>query len=327
MESLQMRVTRRVRNALGITSLQQYLERIEEALADPNHPAVDTIGRIEYLTTLANTGAHPRRYRGPDQAVQQLLRLQYRDLIDAGRPLPPLGDVEMRFYSQNGEDGIILLLLEAVGTATKRSVEICAGDGIECNTANLLINHGWTGLLVDGGEELLTRGRQFYEWGTEAFTYPPTLRQAWVTAENVNDLVREAGIEGEIDLLSVDLDGVDYWIWKALDCARPRIVVAEFNDAWGPYDSVTVPYDPDFSWERGSLYYGASLAAMCGLGVEKGYRLVGAQRYGFNAFFVREDLAIDTLPTIKPADCLHHPAVQQRMARLDEIADRPWIRV
>ena len=130
-----MRVTRRVRNALGITSLQQYLERIEEALADPNHPAVDTIGRIEYLTTLANTGAHPRRYRGPDQAVQQLLRLQYRDLIDAGRPLPPLGDIEMRFYSQNGEDGIILLLLEAVGTATKRSVEICAGDGIECNTS------------------------------------------------------------------------------------------------------------------------------------------------------------------------------------------------
>ena len=214
-----MRVTRRVRNALGITSLQQYLERIEEALADPNHPAVDTIGRIEYLTTLANTGAHPRRYRGPDQAVQQLLRLQYRDLIDAGRPLPPLGDIEMRFYSQNGEDGIILLLLEAVGTRPSDPSRSAAGDGIECNTANLLINHGWTGLLVDGGEELLTRGRQFYEWGTEAFTYPPTLRQAWVTAENVNDLVREAGIEGEIDLLSVDLDGVDYWIWKALDSA------------------------------------------------------------------------------------------------------------
>ena len=173
MESLKMRVTRRVRNALGITSLQQYLERIEEALADPNHPAVDTIGRIEYLTTLANTGAHPRRYRGPDQAVQQLLRLQYRDLIDAGRPLPPLGDIEMRFYSQNGEDGIILLLLEAVGTATKRSVEICAGDGIECNTANLLINHGWTGLLVDGGEELLTRGRQFYRVGHRGFHVSP----------------------------------------------------------------------------------------------------------------------------------------------------------
>jgi hypothetical protein len=320
-----MRLVRRVRDSLGITSLQQCVERIEESLADPDHPAIDTIGRIEYLATLANTGAHPRRYRGPDQAIQHLLRLRYRDLIDTRRPLPPLGDVEMRFYSQNGEDGIILLLLEAVGTETKRSVEICAGDGIECNTANLLVNHGWTGLLVDGGEELLTKGRQFYEFGTEAFTYPPTLRKAWVTAENVNDLVRQAGFEGEIDLLSVDLDGVDYWIWKSLDCARPRIVVTEFNDAWGPHDSVTIPYAPDFSWEKGSLYYGASLAAMCSLGVEKGYRLVGVQRYGFNAFFVREDLAIDSLPTVKPEDCLHHPVVRQRMARLGEVADRPWI--
>ncbi|HMD46990.1 MAG TPA: hypothetical protein VKG43_12560 [Acidimicrobiales bacterium] len=285
------------------------------------------IGRIEHLNTLANTGAHPRRYRGPDQAVQHLLRLQYRNLIDTGRPLPPFGDIEMRFYSQNGEDGIIQLLVAAVETDTKRSVEICAGDGIECNTANLLVNHGWTGLLVDGGEELVTRGREFYEWGPDTFSHPPTLRRAWVTAENVNQLVREADFDGEIDLLSLDLDGVDYWIWKALDCVRPRIVVAEFNDAWGPNESVTVPYDPQFAWQPGSVYLGASLAAMCKLGAEKGYRLVGTQRYGFNAFFVRDDLAGDTLLTVKPEDCLGHPKAQGQMARLPEIEHLPWVHV
>jgi hypothetical protein len=327
MERIRTRLARRARDVLGITGIEEHLERIDRALVDPNQPPVAAIQRIEHLTNLANTGGHPRRFRGPDQALQNLLLLHYRDLIDAGRPLPAFGDIEMRFYSQNGEDGIILLLVAAVGTDTKRSVEICAGDGIECNTANLLLNQGWTGLLVDGGEELVTKGREFYEWGTEAFYYPPTLRQAWVTAENVNELVRDAGFDGVIDLLSIDLDGMDYWVWKALDCVQPRIVVIEINDAWGPYESVTVPYDPQFIWEKSSVYVGASLAAMCKLGAEKGYRLVGTQRYGLNAFFVRDDLACDTLPTAKPETCLGHPKVQRKKAKLDEVKDRAWVRV
>ena len=111
------------------------------------------------------------------------------------------------------------------------------------------------------------------------------------------------------------------------NCVRPRIVVCEFNDAWGPHESVTVPYDPHFSWEIGSLYMGASLAAMCKLAAEKGYRLVGTQRYGFNAFFVREDLARETVPTATPEDCLGHPKARSQMARLHEVSDRAWVRV
>jgi len=312
---------------LGIHALEDRLARIEGSLADPDHPTIAMIGRIEYLTTLVNTGGHPRRFRGPDQAVQHLLRLHYQDIIRRGGPLPAFDDVEFRFYSQNGEDGIIQLLLAAIGTVTKRCVEICCGDGIECNTANLIVNHGWTGLLVDGGEDLLTKGRQFYEWGTDAWYAPPTLRRAWVTAENVNELVKEAGFEGDIDLLSLDLDGVDYWIWKALDAVHPRLVMVEYNNAWGPDDAVTVPYDPDFVWEKGSLYCSASLAAMCRLGAEKGYRLVGVERYGFNAFFVRQELAVDTLPTVPPEACFSHPATQRQRSRLAEVADRPWVRV
>jgi len=326
-ERLRTRLARRARDVMGITAMQQRIDSLDEHLASPIDLISPVLGRIEHLAHIANTGVHPRRYRGPDQAVQHLLRLHYRDLIEAGRPLPSFDDIEMRFYSQNGEDGIIQLLIEAVGTKTKRSVEICAGDGIECNTANLLVNHGWTGLLIDGGEDIVTRGREFYASGAETWIHPPTLRQAWVTAENVNQLVEDAGFDGDIDLLSIDLDGMDYWIWKALDCVRPRIVVAECNGVWGPYESLTVPYSPKFAWENGSAYVGATIAAMCKLAKEKGYRLVGTQRYGFNAFFVRDDLARDTLPTVKPENCLLHPHSRENPARLDEVRDRPWIRV
>ena len=203
MERLRTRLARRARDVMGITAMQQRIDSLDEHLASPIDLISPVLGRIEHLAHIANTGVHPRRYRGPDQAVQHLLRLHYRDLIEAGRPLPSFDDIEMRFYSQNGEDGIIQLLIEAVGTKTKRSVEICAGDGIECNTANLLVNHGWTGLLIDGGEDIVTRGREFYASGAETWIHPPTLRQAWVTAENVNQLVEDAGFDGDIDLLIV----------------------------------------------------------------------------------------------------------------------------
>ncbi len=326
MERFRTRFARRARDVLGITQLQQRLVDFDTELAGRGDALSAVIGRIEHLIASSSADTHAQRQRGVDQAVQHLLRLHYRDLIESERPLPPFGDVEMRFYSQNGEDGIIQLLIAAVGTVTKRSVEICAGDGLQCNTANLLINHGWSGLLVDGGEELVTRGRAFYEGGLETWIHPPRLRQAWVTMENVNQLVEEAGFDGDIDLLSIDLDGMDYWIWQALDCVRPRIVVAECNGVWGPNESLTIPYDPNFIWEGGgSAYAGATIAAMCKLASQKGYRLVGAQRYGFNAFFVRDDLARDTLPTVTPEDCLLHPQCALDRARVGDVKDRPWV--
>lgn len=120
---------------------------------------------------------------------------------------------------------------------------------------------------------------------------------------------------------------MDYWVWRALECVRPRIVVAECNGVFGPTELLTLPYDPTFVWERGSSYVGATIAVRCKLAEQKGYRLVGAQRYGFNAFFVRNDLARDTLPTVTAEMCLLHPHSHMDAAILDGLRARPWVRV
>lgn len=240
-----------------------------------------------------------------NQGIQQLLHYTYRQL-HAQRKLPEqIGDASLRCFSQNDEDGLLLYIFSLMGTTNKRAIEICAGDGIECNASNLIINHGWSGLLFDGSEQNITVGKRFYARCRDTCSRPPELVHAWVTAENVNALVSDHKFDGDIDLLSLDLDGMDYWIWKALTCIRPRVVVLEFTALWGPYNAVTLPYNPTFciNWDRQPWCCGASLAAFVKLGRERGYRLVGTNRFGFNAFLVRDDAGQDLLPEVSPIDC------------------------
>jgi hypothetical protein len=242
----------------------------------------------------------------PDTQVGQvLLRLQYQDLVRRQVPLPDLADVEFRSHSQNGEDGILLYLFSILGTTNRRVVEICAGDGIECNAANLIINHGWRGLLFDGDADQVARGKSFYATNRNTWVAPPTFVDSWLTAANVSDLVAAHGFSGPIDLLSLDLDGNDYWIWDALTAVTPRVVVLEFNAACGPERSVTMSYKPDYRMDLTVQPYrcGASLPAFVKLGRAKGYRLVGVQSLGFNAFFVRNGVGDDLLPELSPRQC------------------------
>lgn len=313
--------------------LRRMRNRLDEVVAALDQQRMDGAGqaealmRTEHLAIEMVQGVHPRRNKGVDQTVQHMLRLQYEDRIAAGRPLPALADVEARFYSQNGEDGIIQLLLAAVGTDTKRAVEICAGDGIENNTANLIVNHGWSALLVDGAPDLLETGRLFYENNTETWYAPPTLRQAWITRDSVNEIVRADGFDGDIDLLTIDVDGNDYWIWEALTCVNPRIVVTEVNTWWPEDVAKTVPYAEDFVWTKGSPHFGASLAAMVKLAQRKGYRLVGVSRYGFNAFFVRNGLATDVLPTVEPTSIAPHPVTVRQRGSGYDMTQHEWVDV
>lgn len=272
----------------------------------------------------------PNLITSQGSAVEQLVLLnQYREARDRNAGVPAFRDAGLRVMSQHDEDGYLLYIFALIGMMHKVSVEICAGDGIECNTANLLVHHGWSGLLVDGQESNIQKARQFYATHPNTRYWPPKTVHAWITRENVNGLIEEAGITGEIDLLSLDIDGIDYWLWESLEVVRPRVVVLEFNHLWGPEASVSVPYRPDFRaifTEYGSDYAGASLAAFVKLGRRKGYRLVGANRIATNAFFVRDEIECRWLPEVAPESLFGHPRARFGMThRLPLVRDMEWV--
>jgi hypothetical protein len=263
-----------------------------------------------------------------DKGTQTLLHLTYQDLLRQSKPLPRLDEVGFRAFSQFDEDGILLYLFSLLGVAHKASVEICAGVGYECNTANLIINHAWDGLLVDGDTENVRIARAFYARYPDTFWRMPTILHTWVDAETINDRISENGFSGEIDLLSLDMDGVDFWIWKAITCVAPRVVVLEFNDCIPADVSVTVSYDRCFVCsEEKPGYLNASLAAWVKLGREKGYRLVGINRNALNAFFVRDDLRPDLLPEVSAASCLGDRFTRAKSARWATMSAWNWVTI
>ncbi len=184
--------------------------------------------------------------------------------------LSDLRACERGSYSQHGEDGVLERIFECIGTTNRRFVEFGAWDGVFLsNTAHLRLNEGWTGLLMEGNPEK----------ANELVTH------AFVTAENVESLFARAAVPEVFDLLSIDIDGNEYWVWRAIENYRPRVVVIEYNVFFGNEVSKTMPYDPGHVWDE-SYYHGASLAALRKLGREKGYTLVHTESYAPNAFFV-----------------------------------------
>jgi hypothetical protein len=269
-----------------------------------------------------------------DTELQIQLKLMYCSLTESGRRLPPISDVGFKVFSQTDEDGILLYIFSIIGALNKKCVEICAGNGIECNTANLIINHGWSGLLVDGNESLVNIGQEFYKKNPHTRIYPPTFIHSWITRDNVNNVIGGNGFEGPIDLLSVDMDGVDYWIWEAIEIIQPRVVVVEYQDIIGPDKALTVPYKDEFTSSKYSItagfpdFCGASLGAFVKLGRRKGYRLIGCNRYGYNAFFIRDSIGEKELPEIPIGDCFKHPKVVWGMKeRFPKVKDLPWVEV
>lgn len=199
-------------------------------------------------------------------------------------------EAEFRAFSQFGEDGIIQWLIERVPIDRTVFVELGAGSYRESNTRFLLEHDNWRGLAIDSDDDHI----RYLERTGLAWRQGITGRAAFITRENVNELL--TGEAGEIGLLSIDLDGMDYWILEAIRVVTPRIVVLEYNGLWGNTRAVSVPYDAAFARATAHwtwLYYGASLPAFCHLMGGRGYRFVGSNTTGHNAFFVRGDVAGD----------------------------------
>jgi hypothetical protein len=236
------------------------------------------------------------RCKGIQEALGRIEGRQLRDL-----PAADVHGSEFRVFSQWGEDGILQHLLRHVAVSRKLFVEFGVQNYTESNTRYLLMNNNWSGLVIDGSSENVDyiKSDEIY------WRYNLKAECAFITRDNINDLIRRNGIAGEIGLLSVDIDGIDYWVWEAIDCVVPSLVVAEYNARFGSERAVTVPYDAEFvrsSAHYSNIYYGASLAALCRLGKRKGYSFVGCNTAGNNAFFVLNELRPPGLPELTPEE-------------------------
>jgi hypothetical protein len=203
-----------------------------------------------------------------------------------------LQEVEFRVSSQWGQDGIIDWLIERaeIPSTAQTFIEFGVENYRQSNTRFLLQNRNWRGLIMDGDPAVATAVKS----DGLAWKYDLTVQPAFVTRENINDLIKAAGFGGEIGLLSIDIDGNDYWVWEALHAVRPILCICEYNAVFGDIHPICTPYDQHFSRSKAhpsNLYFGASIAALRSLAAIKGYRFVGTNSAGNDVFFVREDYA------------------------------------
>jgi len=193
---------------------------------------------------------------------------------------------EYQVFSQNGEDGIIHEIFNRVGYTNKYFIEFGVENGLECNSTNLLYK-GWSGLWIEGsGQQCEGVKTRFSDLISEGRLQ---IQNAFINAENIQSLFDKGNAPVEPDLLSIDIDYNDYYVWDAITKYKPRVVIIEYNSIFRPDTHFVVKYNPNKMWDRTS-HYGASLLALEQLGKQKGYCLVGCVFSGSNAFFVREDL-------------------------------------
>jgi hypothetical protein len=196
-----------------------------------------------------------------------------------------LADAEFSVFSQWGEDGILSWLVDIIQPKSQRFVEFGVEDYRESNTRYLLMTRNWSGMIIDGSPQNIQSVKQ----DAIAYKHDLTAVCSFVTRENIAGLLRQNGFSGDLGVLSVDIDGVDYWVLDAIS-NQADIIVLEYNSAFGSA-CVSVPYDPAFArlekhWA--GIYWGASLPAFDHLLKSRGYAFVGSNRAGTNAFFVKQ---------------------------------------
>ena len=222
-----------------------------------------------------------------ERMLRQLVQLELaRTFADTPRFQEPKRLLASAFkvYSQGPEDGMIAEVFRRIGAGARRFVEFGVESGLECNSAFLLVQ-GWSGAWIEGSSRHAAKARKNFRG------YPVEVVNDFVTVDNADALIARLAGGEELDLLSIDIDFNDYWVWRAITTVRPRLLAIEYNATLPPHLRKTVPYVAEGGWTGN--YFGASLGALEALGREKGYSLVGCSPSGVNAFFVRDDLVGD----------------------------------
>ncbi len=275
--------------------------------------------------------------RGSEEVIYRQSEVAQKSLIASWKQLQasgvilPLEQVGFSRFSEFEEDGHLLYLLTLAGSTSRTVVEISSQDGRVCMATNLLVHHRWRGFLFDGDPVFVNEGQRFFASHLATRSAPPVMKAEWFTRENVNQVLGAAGVPDQVDVLSLDIDGNDLYLWSAMKM-RPRILICEFNNAIPSELALTIPYKPDFSFAalpaEQSMFRSASLAAFVAVGRRKGYRLVGMNALGFNAIFLREDILAAEMPEIPASTLDAIPAVEEvRRQWWPRLSQLPWSEV
>ena len=258
-----------------------------------------------------------------NKQLNELKILTGLNLLEGQKDNTNINDHELKVFSQFGEDGIIDFLIKKIDLKAKTFVEFGVEDNEESNTKFLLEAKNWEGLVFDSSQKFIEtiKKKDFY-WRNNLIAV-----KAFITVENIDDLIKKNFLHKEVGLMSIDIDGNDYWVWKAIESYKPAIVIVEYNARFGYQKSVTIPYKEKFdriSEHHSSIYFGASLAALHKLGKEKGYSLVGTNLNGNNSFFIRDDLIKknNDIKTFTPEQCYHANSFNELRDKKGNILDR-----
>jgi len=261
-------------------------------------------------------------------------KINTRQILNINK-LNSLKEAEFKVFSQWGDDGIIQYLINKIPIINHTFVEFGVEDYTESNTRYLLMNDNWSGLVIDGSySNICNIKSSYYYWMHDLMAV-----HSFIDVDNINDTLLDNGFKGDIGILSIDIDGNDYWVWKAISAVSPSIVICEFNSVFGDHHSVTVPYNPSFQRTKehySNLYFGASLPALIELASEKGYSFIGANSNSVNAYFIKSDLVqfinIDSLDSsFYPSKCRESRDIEGNLTflsgadRIKEISEKSVI--
>lgn len=207
-----------------------------------------------------------------------------------GKDVSRLSDTSFNVFTYHGEDGILGYLISQLNDIPATFIDIGSGDCIKSNCANLATHFDWQGVFIDKDARQLAVGKSFYK-NRISQGASISFVEAEVEMETVNQLVQRSNGDKKIGLLSIDIDGNDYWVWKAIESIQPEIVLIEAKVEFG-YKSLAVPYGSQNHHSVDNMYNGASVEALKKLGASKGYKLVGANKQGYNLFFVKEQRSL-----------------------------------
>ncbi len=215
-----------------------------------------------------------------------------------------INDSEFKSFSQFGEDGIIQYLINNLKISNKKFIEFGVENYDEANTRFLLENNNWSGLIIDANQKNINYiKKQNYYW-----RYDLIAVNSFVSTKNINEIIKSHNFEGDIGLLSIDIDGNDYWILKEINVISPDIIIIEYNANYGPDKSLTIKYNDNFQRSKygiEKLIYGCSLTAIYNLCKERGYSLVCTNKNGNNAFFVKTKLLNEKIRAKTVSEAFH----------------------